>query len=324
MEIMEYKTFARSDEKVSLLGYGAWGIGRSMWIGADDISSKKALHKAIEQGVNIFDSALVYGNGHSEKLIGEVEKECDKTLFITSKIPSKKYEWPAKDTSLLQESFPKDYIIQTTEKSLRNLNREYLDLQQFHVWNDKWAAEDEWKEGIDHLKRQGKVRYFGISINDHEPENGIEAGKTGYIDSFQVIFNLFDQSPIDRLFPFCEENSIAIIARVPFDEGSLTGNIKPDTTFPSGDFRNRYFGGDRKVEVWDRVQKIQEVVQSETATLPEAALRYIISFPAVTTVIPGMRTEAHLMANVESINKGSLSQDLIEELSKHRWIRNFY
>ena len=321
---MIYKNFARSNEEVSLLGYGCWGIGKSMWIGAEDAESKKALHKAVEQGVTLFDTAYVYGMGHSEKLVGEVEKESGKHLFVASKIPSKKFEWPAKDSSTFSESFPKEHIIEMTEKSLLNLNRDYIDLQQFHVWNDKWAQEDEWKEAIYQLKKEGKVRFFGISINDHQPWNGIEAGKTGLIDSFQVIFNIFDQSPTDELFSFCEENKISILARVPFDEGSLTGNITPETTFPKEDWRNHYFQGDRKKEVHKRVQKIFADVKKESETVAEAALRYIISFNAVTAVIPGMRSEKNLLANCKAVEKGKLSQSTLEKLKAHRWVRNFY
>jgi aryl-alcohol dehydrogenase-like predicted oxidoreductase len=321
---MQYVNFAKSETKVSKLGYGAWGIGKTMWIGAEDKESKRSLHKAIEKGVNFFDSALVYGMGHSERLIGEVEKESGQNLFITSKIPSLKYEWPAKDDSALEASFPKNHIIRTTERSLRNLKRDCLDLQQFHVWNDNWAEQDEWKEAVIQLKKDGKVKFFGISINDHQPENGIEAGKTGLIDAFQVIFNLFDQSPADRLLPFCLENKISIIARVPFDEGSLTGSIKPDTEFPKGDFRNTYFAGDRKQQVWDRVQKIKIDAENYTESLAETALRYTISFDAVTTVIPGMRKEKNLLANAESVSKGVLPTELLEKLKAHRWVRNFY
>jgi aryl-alcohol dehydrogenase-like predicted oxidoreductase len=295
-----------------------------MWIGADDTESKKCLHLAIEKGVNFIDTALVYGNGHSEKLVGEVERESGRKLVIASKIPSKKFEWPARETSLLKESFPRDYIIQTTEKSLKNLKRDYLDIQQFHVWNDRWTAEEEWKEAVQKLKQDGKVRYFGISINDHQPENGIEAGKTGLIDAFQVIFNIFDQSPLDTLFPFCERNKISIIVRVPYDEGSLTGAITPETTFPRGDWRNNYFRGDRKQQIQDRIKKIQEDVQGEAGSLAEAALRFTISFPAVTTVIPGMRREKNVLHNLASVEKGPLSAELLKILSAHRWVRNFY
>jgi aryl-alcohol dehydrogenase-like predicted oxidoreductase len=321
---MKYKTFGRSDEKVSLLGYGAWGIGKTMWIGAEDEESKKSLHRAIESGVTLFDSALVYGNGHSEKLIGEVEKASGKQLFITSKIPPKNFQWPARETTQLEEAFPSDHIVSSTERSLRNLNRDYIDLQQFHVWNDNWAEQDEWQKAVEKLKKEGKVRYFGISINDHQPENGIRAGRTGLIDCYQVIFNIFDQSPTDKLFDFCSENAISILARVPLDEGGLTGNITPDIEFPPRDWRNNYFRGDRKKQVADRVDAIWNDIRDAVESMPEAALRYVISFPAVTSVIPGMRTEKHLRSNVQYIGKGALSQEKLELLKKHRWVRNFY
>jgi len=321
---MKLKKFAKSDESISHLGFGAWGIGGGMWRGEDDNESKKTLHKAIESGVTLFDSAYVYGDGHSEELLGEVEKEHGNELFLTSKVPPKNMQWPAKDEAKLKDAFPKDHIIEMTEKSLRNFNRDYIDLQQFHVWNDAWADQDEWKEAILKLKEQGKVRYFGISINDHQPANGIKAGETGMIDSFQVIFNIFDQSPTDELFSFCLENQISVLARVPFDEGSLTGNIKPDTVFPEKDWRNHYFRGDRKQQVWDRIQKVEQDISNECETIAEAALRYIVSFEAVTTVIPGMRKERNLLANVKSVDSGSLSQDLMEKLKTHRWERNFY
>ena len=321
---MNYKNFAKSEQKISHLGFGAWGIGKTFWIGAEDGESKKALHKAIESGVIFFDSALVYGNGHSEKLIGEVEKEAGKELFITSKIPSKKFEWPANDSSTLEESFPEKQIILSTEKSLRNLKRDYLDLQQFHVWNDNWADNDEWKEAIRKLKQDGKVRYFGISINDHQAENGIKAAESGLIDSFQVIFNIFDQSPIDKLFPYCLENNISIIARVPLDEGGLTGNINKNTEFPKGDWRNNYFRGDRKSQVYQRVKNIQEEMGIECDSIAECALRFTISFDAVTCVIPGMRNTSRVIENVDIINKGPVSARLIENLKTHKWERNYY
>ena len=321
---MEKRKFADTDEEITLLGFGCWGIGKSMWIGADDTESKKALIRAIDEGINFFDTALVYGAGHSETLVGEAERESGKKLFIASKVPPKDMEWPTLDNSELKEVFPKDYIIKRTEQSLRNLKRDNIDLMQFHVWNDKWSSQDEWKEAVNKLKKEGKVRYWGISINDHQPENGIEAGKSGLIDSFQVIFNIFDQKPIERLFPFCKKNNISIIARVPFDEGALTGNISPNTDFPVGDFRNNYFRGTRKVEVKLRVDSIMNDVKTEVSSMAEAALRYIISFNAVTSVIPGMRKEKNLLANIASVKKGPLSAELLKELKTHKWNKNFY
>ena len=316
--------FNRSDNKVSQLGFGCWGIGKSEWIGADDKESKHLIQRAIEEGINFFDTALAYGEGHSEKIVGEAVKESGKEVFIATKIPSKKREWPAQDSSLLEESFPMKYIIESTERSLKNLNREYIDLQQFHVWNDKWANMDEWKEAIYRLKKEGKVRFFGISVNDHQPENGIETAKSGEIDSIQVIFNIFEQSPLHKLFPFCERHKINIIARVPFDEGALTGNVDTTTSFPAGDWRNDYFQGRRKMDVKLRVDEIWKDVKGYTSSMSEAALRFIISFKAVTTVIPGMRKEKNLNANLVSIERGPLPAHLLEELKVHTWHKNFY
>lgn len=321
---MVKKKFNHSNELVSLLGYGCWGIGKSEWMGADDKESKKVLIKAMDEGINFFDTAYAYGEGHSEILLGEAVKESGKEVFIATKIPSKLREWPAQDNSTLKESFPAKYIIEITERSLKNLKRDHIDLQQFHVWNDKWAGQHEWQEAVTKLKKEGKVRFFGISMNDNQPENGIEAAKTGNIDSFQVIFNLFEQKPSIRLFPFCEKNNIAIIARVPFDEGALTGNIDMNSSFPIGDFRNSYFQGKRKMDVKLRVDEIWKDVKGCADSLAEAALRYIISFNAVTTVIPGMRKEKNLMSNIRSINKGPFSQELIEHLKIHKWNKNFY
>jgi aryl-alcohol dehydrogenase-like predicted oxidoreductase len=321
---MELKKFNGSDENVSLLGFGCWGIGKSEWKGGEDHESKKTLCRAMEKGINFFDTALAYGKGHSERLLGEAEKDFGKKIFIASKIPSKKWEWPAGKNSALKESFPAKYIVDKTEESLKNLKRDYIDLMQFHVWNDKWANEDEWKKAVEKLKKEGKVSFWGISINDHQPENGIDTGKTGLINSFQVIFNIFEQKPVDFLFPFCKKNNISIIARVPFDEGALTGNVNHDTKFPVGDFRNDYFRGTRKIDVQERVNKIWADVKDSVDSRAEAALRYVISYNAVTTVIPGMRNQRNLLANIKSVEKGALPAQLLDKLKIHKWNKNFY
>lgn len=321
---MIYKSIGKNGDEVSLLGFGCWGIGQGEWKGADDKESKEALLKAIDEGITLFDTALAYGKGHSEELVGKAEKESKKKIFIASKIPSKKWEWPASDKSTLEESYPEKYIIEKTEESLKNLKRGYIDLMQFHVWNDKWAKEDGWKNAVTKLKKDGKVRYWGISMNDHQPENGIEAAKTGLIDSLQVIFNIFEQKPLIKLFPFCRKNNISVIVRVPYDEGALTGNISHDTEFPVGDFRNDYFRGKRKIEVQERVDKIWEDVKEECDNMAEAALRYVISFNEVTSVIPGMRKNKNLMANIKSVEKDGLSRQTLETLKIHKWNKNFY
>jgi aryl-alcohol dehydrogenase-like predicted oxidoreductase len=220
--------------------------------------------------------------------------------------------------------FPPDYIISSTERSLKNLGIDCIDLQQFHVWNDQWATQQEWRSAVEKLKQEGKVRFFGISINDNEPENGIQAAETGLIDTFQVIYNIFEQAPQEQLTPYCQSKDIGVIARVPFDEGSLTGNITPDTVFPQGDWRNRYFRGDRKQEVHNRVSRLQFLLHDGVETLPEAALRFCLSNPGISTVIPGMRSSEHVQSNCAVSDGRALPQQDLMALRSHVWPRNFY
>jgi aryl-alcohol dehydrogenase-like predicted oxidoreductase len=321
---MRFRTLGRTGLEVSELGYGAWGIGQTMWIGADDEESLQALRRAIELGVNFVDTALGYGNGHSEELVGRVVRESSETVHVATKMPPKNMQWPARAGVRAEEAFPADWVVECTERSLRNLGLETVDVQQMHVWSDEWVGQGDWLEGIERLKRDGKIRFFGVSINDHQPANAIELVRSGLVDTVQVIYNVFDQSPEDELFPAVEEAGVGVIVRVPFDEGSLTGRITPDTAFPEGDFRNDYFRGDRKVEVWDRVQAIARGLAIATPELPEHALRFCLSHPAVSTVIPGMRTVRNVEANAGAVENGPLSERDLETLREHRWVRNFY
>ena len=295
-----------------------------MWQGSKDDESIKALHKAIDLGLNFIDTALVYGNGHSENLIGDVIKQHSERLYITSKIPPKNGKWPAQSGTKLCDVFPCDHIIKCTETSLKNLGVDAIDVQQFHVWDDAWAADAEWQDAIAELKGQGKIRFFGISINDHQPDNALKVAATGLIDSFQVIYNIFDQTPEKNLFPLCLQNKIGIIIRVPLDEGGLTGKVAIDTSFPEGDFRNLYFGGDRKKQVVEHTEALNKLLGKEAASLPELALRFCLHHPAVSTVIPGMRTVPNVKANCTISDGRILSKALIDELRKHAWDRNFY
>jgi aryl-alcohol dehydrogenase-like predicted oxidoreductase len=321
---MKYRNLGKTGILVSEIGFGAWGIGGEMWRGGDDAESMRALHKAVELGVNFFDTALAYGKGHSEELIGKLLKEHNGQLYVASKIPPKNFQWPAPKGLKLQEVFPKQYVIDCTNQSLKNLNIDCLDLQQLHVWDDAWAADSEIWETVELLKSQGKIRNFGISINDNQPDNALEAAKTGNIDSFQVIYNIFEQTPEDELFPYCLKENIGIIVRVPFDEGGLTGAITPDIVFPEKDWRNKYFGGDRKKRVQERVELLKAHLGDEAKTLPELALRFCLSHHAVSTVIPGMRSTRHAEANAAASDGKPLSLSLRNELRHHRWVRNFY
>ncbi len=321
---MRYRKLGRTGFEISEIGYGAWGISGSQWIGARDDESRQALHRAIDLGLNFIDTALAYGDGHSEKLVGEIVRERSERIYVASKVPPRNMLWPAQLGIPLGRVFPYDYIVGCVDRSLKHLNIETLDLMQFHVWNPEWNKQDDWKRAIEDSKRSGKVRHFGISINDYQPDSALETLRLGLIDAVQVIYNVFDPRAQDRLFPLCRELDIGVIARVPLDEGGLTGMITPETTFPSGDFRNRYFKDDRKRQVFDRVRKLQRDVGESHGTVAEVALRFCLSTPDVSTVIPGMRKVRHAEANMAVSDKGPLPPDVLAKLEEHRWIRNFY
>nr|MBA3793789.1 aldo/keto reductase [Rubrobacter sp.] len=253
---MNYRKLGRTGLEVSEIGYGAWGIAGDAWLGAKDEESLKALNRAVDLGLNFIDSALAYGEGHSERLVGKILAERSETIHVATKVPPKNLQWPAPAGLHPDEVFPGDYVRECTEQSLKNLGVEALDVQQFHVWQDEWMGEGDWQEAVEDLKREGKIRSFGVSINDHQPANAVRLIETGLVDTVQVIHNVFDQSPEDELFPACQERGVGVIVRVPFDEGALTGNITPETEFDEGDFRNHYFRDDRKQEVQERVRAI--------------------------------------------------------------------
>lgn len=320
---MKYRQLGRTGLKVSEIGYGAWGIGQSEWMGTDDEVSLKSLKAARDAGVNFFDTALAYGMGHSEQLLARAFGKSN-DVIIASKVPPKNFIWPAQPGVSLREVFPKEYVLSSLDRTLKNLGRDAVDLYQFHVWNDEWVGNEEWLSTVREIRSSGKVRFLGISINDHQPANSLKVLATGLIDSVQVIYNIFDQSPEDELLPYCHKHHIGVLARVPFDEGSLTGKIRPDTTFPQGDFRHQYFGGNRKQQVWERVQRLTRDAAIPLDELPQFALRFCLSQPAVSTVIPGMRTPAHVASNAAASDAGPLSPAVLAKVRPHRWVRNFY
>ncbi len=318
---MNHRPFGRLEWPVSDVGYGLWGMGG--WSGSNDDESVASLERSVELGCTFFDTALAYGNGKSEQLLAPVlRRHRDKTLRVATKVPPKNLKWPAKPEYALDDVFPADHIRQSTEISLRNLRLECVDLQQFHVWTDAWADDDRWKKAIDDLKREGLIRGFGISINRWQPESVLKAVATGVVDSVQVVYNIFDQSPEDELFPLCRERGVAVIARVPFDEGSLAGALSRGMTWPEGDWRNIYFTPDKLDETLDRVEALQQDLPPQLS-LPDTALRFILSCPDVATTIPGMRRLRHVEANLAASDEGPLSPPLVERLRKHRWSRTY-
>ncbi|MDP6957241.1 MAG: aldo/keto reductase [Planctomycetota bacterium] len=321
---MQKRTLGRTGLSVSEIGFGSWGIGRSLWVGAEDSESLRALNRAVDLGLNFIDTALGYGEGHSERLVGQIVRSRPETIYVSTKVPPKNREWPARDGVPATETFPADYIVSRTESSLKNLGLDRIDIQQLHVWSDQWVGQGDWVEAIEKLKREGKIRFFGISINDHQPENAIQLVESGLVDTVQVIYNIFDQTPEERLFEAVQKHNVGVIVRVPFDEGGLTGKITPQTTFPEGDFRNRYFRGDRPSQVFERVNAIQEDLGIKSEEVAETALRFVLNHPAVSTVIPGMRSVDHAEKNCRVSDGKGLSTSSVEKLRAHRWDRNFY
>jgi aryl-alcohol dehydrogenase-like predicted oxidoreductase len=296
-----------------------WGMAG--WTGSEDQESFESLDRAIELGCNFFDTAWAYGDGHSERLLGEtLRRHRDKRLYVATKIPPKNRKWPARPEYKLEDVFPADYIREYTEKSLENIGVDTLDLQQFHVWDDTWATDERWQKSFAALKEEKLARAIGISINRFQPANVLKALETGLIDAVQVVYNTFDQNPEDDLFPACQERGIAVIARVPFDEGSLTGNLTADSRWPEGDFRNLYFHPENLRNTLPRVERLRQVVP-EGMTMPQMVLRHILEHPAVSTVIPGMRKLSHVEQNIGVSDGIPLAPALVEQLKGHRWHR---
>lgn len=325
---MNYRIFGRTNWRVSDIGYGMWGMGS--WSNSDDQQSLESLQIAIDRGCNFFDTAYVYGDGHSEKLLGQVVRaNKGKMLYTATKVPPKNRQWPAKPEYTLDETFPPEHVEEYVHKSLEAAGLESFDLFQLHVWEDNWIEDDRWAKKLDELRSQDLLSAIGISINRWEPWNGIKTVRSGLIDSVQVIYNIFDQNPEDGLFPACKEMNVAVIARVPFDEGTLTGTLTKDSKWPEGDWRNIYFVPENLLPSLERVEKVKESLRDwnqshadqPEITLPELALRFILSNPTVSTIIPGMRKPQHVEANIAASDAGPLPAELLAELKKHRWVR---
>ncbi len=321
---MKYRNLGKTGFEVSEIGYGAWGIGGKQWLGGTDDESEAALKRAIDLGVNLIDTALAYGDGHSEQLVGRVVRESSQKIYVATKVPPKNRIWPARAGTPISEVFPYAYIVQSAEESLRNLGLETIDLLQLHVWQPEFLAADDWRRACEDLKRSGKVRRFGISVTEHDPGSVLDAIRTDLIDAVQVIYNIFDQAPEKELLPLCLEKNVGVLARVPLDEGSLSGTMTVETKFPAGDFREYYFRGDRKKQVVEHVDALLRDLGPNGEPLPALALRFCLAHPAVSSVIPGMRTVKHAESNSRLPDLGPLPADTLAILKRHAWDRNFY
>jgi aryl-alcohol dehydrogenase-like predicted oxidoreductase len=316
---MRYRKLGRTGWDVSEIGYGMWGMGG--WTGSDDEESLHSLQIAVDSGCNFFDTAWGYGNGKSEGLLGQlVRNNSDRKLFTATKIPPKNFKWPSKREYSLDDCFPPEHIQEFVEKSLHNAGLDSFDLMQFHTWEDQWLEDERAVRKMLDLKAQGLFHAIGISINRWEPWNGVKAVRSGFIDTVQVIYNIFDQNPKDELFPACRENNTGVIARVPFDEGSLTGTLTRESKWPEGDWRNTYFVPENLNSSVEHADALKPLVP-EGMTMSEMALRFILGEPAVSTIIPGMRKSKHTKMNLSTSDAGLLDDDLMEKLEQHRWDR---
>jgi aryl-alcohol dehydrogenase-like predicted oxidoreductase len=316
---MQYRRFGRTGWNVSEIGYGMWGMAG--WTGSEDAESLASLQRAVDLGCNFFDTAWAYGDGHSEQLLGKVLRaNPGKTLYTATKVPPKNRQWPSRREYSLDDCYPPEYIEEYVEKSLKNLGVPTMDLIQLHTWEDKWLDDKRLLPAIEKLRKSGKVRAFGLSLNRWEPWNGVRAVRNGVVDAVQVIYNIFDQNPEDELFPACREKDVAVIARVPFDEGSLTGALTLDSKWPKGDWRNTYFVAENLKSTVEHVDKLKPIRRGGIS-MAEMALRFILNNKDVSTIIPGMRKITNVEVNTGASDRGPLPATLHAELRKHRWDR---
>lgn len=316
---MKYRRFGRTDWQVSEIGYGMWGMAG--WTGSDDQESLSSLQLAVDLGCTFFDTAFAYGEGHSEGLLGQIIRaNPDRKLYTATKIPPKNFIWPSRREFSLDDCFPPDHIDEYVTSSLNNSGLESFDLMQFHVWEDHFVEDDRWVKKLTEMRESGLFHAIGISINRWEPWNGVKTVKSGLIDSVQVVYNIFDQNPEDELLPACEKHDVAVIARVPFDEGSLTGNITLESTWPVSDWRNRYFAPEKLKLIVEHADALRPLIP-EGMIMAEMALRFILNDSRIQTIIPGMRKAKHVQMNTNTSDCGPLPEALLTELKKHRWDR---
>ncbi len=316
---MKYRKLGRTNWNVSEIGYGMWGIAG--WTGSDDEESFNSLQLAVDMGCNFFDTAWGYGAGKSESLLGQIVRvNKGKKLFTATKIPPRNFKWPARPEYTLEDCYPPDHIEEYVTKSLKNAGLSSYDIMQFHTWEDIWLEDDRGIKKMIDLKAQGLFHAIGLSLNRWEPWNGVKAVRSGFIDSVQVIFNIFDQNPKDELFPACREMNVGVIARVPFDEGSLTGTLTKESKWPEGDWRNTYFVPENLNSTVDHADALKPLVPGGM-TMSEMALCFILGEPTVSTIIPGMRKPRHVMSNMAASDAVPLDPALMKQLEKHRWER---
>ncbi len=320
---MKYRILGRTREKVSEIGFGAWAIGGS-WGTQKDNDSIDALHKAIDLGVNFIDTAAGYGNGRSEKLIGEVLKNRREKVLVATKTPPASGPWPPTPYCKAEDRYSESYLRANIEERLRNLKTDCLDILQLHTWTRAWNRDPKPFEILRKIQKEGKIRYIGLSTPEHDQNSVIDLMRQGYLDTVQVIYNIFEQEPAAELLPVAQEYKVGIIVRVVFDEGVLAGKYTAQTQFEKDDFRNNYFAGDRLARAVNRTHKIKAEIAGTGLTMPQVAIQFVLNHPAVSTVIPGIRNVAQAEANCAVSDLPPLSEAMILKLHRHAWNRGFW
>jgi aryl-alcohol dehydrogenase-like predicted oxidoreductase len=323
---MRYRTFGRTGWRVSEIGFGAWQLGGD-WGKVDDVQSIDTLHYAFDQGVNFVDTAELYGNGHSEEVIGRALTSWKGSkIYVATKV--RPIQWPRPDETnpQMRGRFPEWYIRENVERSLRRLNVERIDLYQLHSFMPSAMIELDWLETLHKLRREGKIDRIGVSLRDNEPDEGADAAAYGVVDSFQVIFNMFEQRPAQKLFPAGATSNSAFIARVPLDSGALVGNWTQASygQFEVGSQQHNMFRGERFGETLKRVQALKDICLPYFPTLAEAAMRYVLSEPQISTLIPGMKNRKEVDMNIAYCDGADFPAGLKAQLPPHIWIRNYY
>jgi aryl-alcohol dehydrogenase-like predicted oxidoreductase len=319
---MQYRKLGKTGIEASEIGFGTWGIGGG-WGDLDDQGALRALDRAYEMGVTFYDTALAYGDGHSEGLIGKMMNNHRDNVVVATKVPPNNYQWPVRPDKPLSVAFPAYWIVESTERSLKNLNTDYIDLLQLHGWTPPYMQQLEWAEAVQRLKEAGKIRAFGVCANDWDPYGPVELIQSGLIDTVQVTYNIFEQRPEEALLPAALEQEVGIICRIPFEEGLLTGQLEPGYQFEPGDWREEWLTPDRLQQVAGRTMALGECLTPDKPTLPALALKFCLSHPAVSTVIPGMRKVAHVEANC-AVSDGQLlttseRKKLKQHVFSHGW-----
>jgi len=307
---------------VSSVGIGTWAMG-SQWSAQRDEDSIAALHLALDMGCRLIDTAQAYGDGRSEQLIGRVLRERGERVPVATKVPPMDLDWDTvPGVSNIRDKFPGRYLIERCELSLRNLQTDCLDVYQLHTWCPSWNDETEWYEAMLKLKEQGKIRAIGISVNDHRPDEANGTIAAGRVDAIQVIYNLLDQRARFQLFPLAREHGVGILARVPLASGALTGTWDEQKTFPPDDWRAEVFTGETLRRTVARVNKLREVATDIGAGMVEFAIRYCLSDPTVSSVIPGARNPRQAETIMRAMQAGPLPQSAIARIEQ-LWEEDF-